>query len=111
MEKFMLIFIGGLDPATLKSPEEMQAAMQEWLDWVDKLKKEGRYEGGEPLDPTGKGVTGRKTCDRWPFAEGKELVGGFFIIKAKNIDGRLRLQKIVLLKHNGRVEVRQVMKM
>jgi len=113
MEKFMLIFIGGLDPSTLNSPEQMQAAMQEWFDWVDKLKKEGRYDSGEPLDPTGKGVSGpKKLVTDGPFAESKELVGGFFIIKAKNIDEAVTIAKDSPdLKHNGRVEVRPVMKM
>ncbi|GHN02943.1 hypothetical protein WSM22_44320 [Cytophagales bacterium WSM2-2] len=113
MEKFMLIFIGGLDPSELSSPEKMQSAMQEWFDWIDKLKKEGRYESGEPLEPAGKGVSGpKKLVTDGPFAEGKELVGGYFIIKAKNLDEAVAIAKDSPdLKYNGKVEVRPVMKM
>ena len=45
MEKFMFIFIGGNESELLTSPEAMQASMQEWFGWIEKLKKEGRYEG------------------------------------------------------------------
>jgi hypothetical protein len=113
MEKFMLIFSGGLDPAQLSSPQAMEASMQEWFSWIEKLKSEGRYEAGEPLEPLGKGVSGpKKLVTDGPFAEGKELIGGFFIIKAKNLDEAVALAKDSPdLKHNGRVEVRPVMKM
>jgi len=30
--------------------------MHEWFNWIEKLKKEGRYDSGEPLEPVGKGV-------------------------------------------------------
>jgi len=112
MEKFMFIFIGGMDPQNSNSPEAMQTSMQEWFSWIEKLKKEGRYEGGEPLEPGGKGVSGpKKLVTDGPFAEGKELVGGYFIVKAKNLDEAVTLAKECPdLKHNGRVEVRPIMK-
>lgn len=112
MEKFMFIFLGGMDPDYMKSPEVMQTSMQEWFAWIEKLKKEGRYEGGEPLEPGGKGVSGpKKLVTDGPFAEGKELVGGYFIVKAKNIDEAVALAKDCPdLKHDGRVEVRPIMK-
>jgi len=113
MEKFMLIFIGGNEPEVLTSPESMQAYMQEWFSWIEKLKKEGRYEGGEALEPSGKGVTGtKKVVTDGPFAEGKELVGGYFVVTAKNIDEAVAMSKECPgLKYDCKVEVRPVMKM
>jgi hypothetical protein len=110
MEKFMFIFIGGMEPKN--SPEAMQASMQEWFSWIEKLKKEGRYDGGEALEPSGKGISGsKKIVTDGPFAEGKELVGGYFIVKAKDLDEAVMLAKDSPdLKHNGRVEVRPLMK-
>ncbi len=47
MEKFMLIFHGGSDVAPeMKNPEAMQKHMHKWFEWVEKLRKEGRYESG-----------------------------------------------------------------
>ncbi len=40
MEKFMLIFHGGIKSDV--SPEELQANMGKWMAWVDKLRAEGK---------------------------------------------------------------------
>jgi len=82
MEKFMLIFHGGMDMA---SPEQMQAQMGKWMAWIDKLSKDGKYLAGEPLLPGGKLVTGKnKPVTDGPYTEGKEVVGGFFLINAED---------------------------
>ena len=79
MEKFMLIFQGGMNPNT--SPEAMQANMGKWMAWIDKLNKDGKYVAGEPLLPGGKKITGsHKNVTDGPYTEGKEVVGGFFIV-------------------------------
>jgi len=114
MEKFMLIFHGGSDVAPeMRNPEAMQKHMQKWFEWVEKLRKEGRYEGGEPLEPRGKFVSGpNKIVTDGPFAESKELVGGFFIINAKDIDEAVALTADYPdFIFNGKVQVRPIQKM
>src|SRR5690349_16863644 len=86
MEKFMFIFHGGQVPT--QSPEEMQAHMNKWMTWIDKLAKADQYVAGEPLLPGGKLVSGAngKTVTDGPYTEGKEVVGGFFIVNAKDMN-------------------------
>jgi hypothetical protein len=112
MEKFMLIFHGGqLDGL---SPEEMQAQMGKWFAWIEKLRKTEQYVSGEPLLPGGKLVSGPggKTVTDGPYTEGKEVVGGFFIIKARDL-----AEAVVISRDcpdfgfGASVQVRQVMKM
>jgi hypothetical protein len=110
MEKYMFIFFGG-DPSQL-SPEAQQAHMQKWFDWVQKLTNEKRYVGGEALMPGGKTISGQKrVVTDGPFTESKEVVGGYFVVLAKNLDEAVQMAKecpdYVL---NGTVEVREVMK-
>lgn len=84
MEKYMFIFIGG-DTSKL-SPEQQQAGMEKWFAWVKKLQDQGRYDSGEALLPGGKKISGiKKTVTDGPFAESKEIVGGYFVIKAKDL--------------------------
>ncbi|MBS1607297.1 MAG: hypothetical protein JSS70_00650 [Bacteroidetes bacterium] len=112
MEKFMLIFQGPLPPKM--SPEEMQANMGLWMTWIDKLAKSGKYVSGEPLLPGGKLVSGKngKNVTDGPFTEGKEIVGGYFIINAKDYDEAVALSKECPDFEQGTVvQVRQVMKM
>ncbi len=109
MEKFMLIFHGGMNA---KSPEEMQASMGKWMAWIDKLNKQGRYVAGEPLLPGGKLVTGKnKSVTDGPYTEGKEVVGGFFIVNAKDYDEVIKLcDDYPDYEYGGQIQVRQVMK-
>ena len=109
MEKFMLIFQGGMSPD--KSPELMQAQMGKWMAWIDKLRKSDRYLAGEPLLPGGKLVTSKRTVTDGPYTEGKEVVGGFFIIKAKDFDEAVSIcDDYPDFNHGATVQVRQIMK-
>ena len=92
MEKYMFIFLGG-DPSHL-SPEAQQAHMQKWFDWVEKLTAEKKYVGGEALLPGGKTVTGpKKVVTDGPFAESKEVVAGYFVVLAKNLNEAVEIVK------------------
>lgn len=110
MEKYMFIFIGG-DPSHL-SPEAQQAHMQKWFKWVEKLRNEKIYLSGEALLPGGKTIRGsKKAVTDGPFAEGKEVVGGYFVIQAKNLNEATELAKACPdYELDGIVEVREVMK-
>ncbi len=106
----MFIFIGG-DPSHL-SPEAQQAHMQKWFEWVEKLTNDKHYVSGEALLPGGKIISGaKKTITDGPFAESKELVGGFFVVHAKSVDEAVTLAKDCPdYELGGIVEVREVQK-
>ena len=111
MEKYMFLFRGG-DVSKL-SPQQQEAQMGKWMAWVEKLTKEGRYLSGEPLLPGGKTVSGaKKTVTDGPFAESKEVIGGYFVIEAKNYDEAVAIAKDCPdYELGGSVEVREVMKL
>jgi hypothetical protein len=110
MEKYMFIFIGG-DPSHL-SPEAQQAHMQKWFAWVEKLSQEKKYVAGEALLPGGKTIRGsKKSVTDGPYAEGKEIVGGFFVVEAKDLNEAVEMAKACPdYELGGIVEVREVMK-
>jgi hypothetical protein len=112
MQDFMFIFRGGSDASDL-SPEDMQNHMQKWYEWIEELKAQNIYVSGEPLTPAGKTISGKKALvTDGPFAESKELVGGYFIIKAKSLDEAVEIAKSGYpdFIFDGAVEVREVMK-
>ncbi len=112
MEKYMLIFQGGMSGNSV-SPEVMQQQMTKWMAWIEKLTKTGHYVAGEPLLPGGKLIQGKsKTVTDGPYTEGKEVVGGFFVINAENYDEAIQLcDDYPGYEHGGSIQVRQVMKM
>ena len=109
MEKFMLIFHGGINQEA--SPQDLQANMGKWMSWVEKLQKEGKYVSGEALLPGGKLVTEKTTATDGPYTEGKEIVGGFFVINAESMEEALaECQDYPDFDYGGQVQVRQAMK-
>jgi len=111
MEKFMLIFHGGAGADA--SPEEMQKNMGQWMAWIDKLAKADKYVAGEPLLPGGKLIKGSHSgVTDGPYTEGKELVGGFFIINAADYNEAVALcADYPDYAAGGSIQVRQIMKM
>lgn len=109
MEKFMLIFHGGIKQDA--SPEALQTNMGKWMAWVEKLQKDGRYASGEALLPGGKLVSSAATVTDGPYTEGKELVGGYFVINASDMDDAVAIAKNYPdFEYGGSVQVRHVMK-
>lgn len=108
MKNFMLIFRNGSD-AMKMSPEESQQNMQKWFSWIGDLQSKGIYTAGEALLPTGKTVKKGNLVTDGPYAESKEMVGGFFIVKAASIEEAAEIAKSCPdLPMGGTVEVRDV---
>ena len=79
-----------------------------WKVWMDTLAAQGKMLSGEPLQGGGKVLAGRsKKITDGPFAEGKEIVGGYLVVEATGIDEAVELSKdCPIFDHDGSVEVR-----
>ena len=109
MTEFMYLFRGGDHMMASESPEVMQAHMQKWMVWMEQLGKEGKLNGGVPLKQGGKTVSPDGIVTDGPFAEGKELVGGYLIVRANDIDEATEISKgCPILEAGGSIEVREV---
>ncbi|MEO7999151.1 MAG: YciI family protein [Gemmatimonadaceae bacterium] len=100
--------------AAFATPEMAQQSMQRWLAWMRELEKQGHLkESGQPLEASGLTVMGKsKAVTDGPFAEAKDLIGGYSIITAKDIAEAAELAKgCPILEGDGSVEVRPVRKM
>src|SRR6266436_396536 len=109
MNDYLLLFRGG--DMALSSPEESQAHMQRWMEWMGDLGKQGKFVGAQPLNKTGKQIKGsNKVVTDGPFMEGKEMVGGYLICKANSYEEAVDIAKgcPILEFDSGIVEVREV---
>lgn len=71
----------------LNAAQRAQLA-QRWNDWYESLAAKGKVEHARPLALTGRvvsGPRGERVVDG-PYAEAKEVVGGYFFIKVANLD-------------------------
>jgi hypothetical protein len=96
------------------SPEQMQKTMEKWVSWFKDLGAKGHIKDpGHPLEHAGKVVSGKKkVVTDGPFAEAKDVVGGYIIVEAKDLAQAAELAKdCPILQVGGSVEVRPVQKM
>jgi hypothetical protein len=99
--------------AAMGSPELARQSMARWMAWMKEMAERGQLKDrGLPLQPPGKVVRGRKKrLTDGPFAETKEVIGGFSIVEAKDIDEAARIAEgCPILEGEGSVEVRPVQK-
>lgn len=116
MKDFMLVFRNSAQSQenfANQSPEQMQAEMESWNSWMGKLAEQNKLIGGEPLYPGGKVIHGtKKKVTDGPFVEGKDIVGGYVLIKAANYEEAVMLSNDCpqLNSDDGTVEIREIMK-
>lgn len=111
MSEFVFLYRGG---ETGRSPERAQQMMQKWMAWFKELADNGHVKDrGQPLERAGKLVNGKgKAVTDGPFAEAKDVVGGYTLILAKDLNEAAELSKgCPILEVDGQVEVRPVMKL
>jgi hypothetical protein len=112
MSEFVFLYRGGERPTG--SPEQMQQQMQKWMGWMKELAEKGHIKDpGHPLERTGKLVTGKqKIVTDGPFAETKDVVGGYTLVQARDLGHAVELTSgCPILDIGGFVEVRPVMQM
>ena len=97
----------GPDP----TPDEMQQIFGKWMTWMKGMKAKGQYVGGDRLEEGGKVLryAKGKTVTEGPFAEAKEIVGGYIIVAAPSLAAAATIAKgCPGLENGGTVEVRPI---
>jgi len=112
MKDFLLIYRADYNtyPDPKKSPEEMQALVQKWMNWVAGIAaQEKLVDRGNRLVKSGKVLKGNGSASDGPYTEIKESIMGYSIIKAMTLDEASRLAEgCPILSYDGSVEVREI---
>lgn len=108
------ILIYSSEQAGPQSEEEMMAEMPEWFAFTEELNQAGKNLGGEALLPAATATTvqirdGQRITSDGPFAETKEVLGGFYIVEAADLDEAIDWAAKIPAAPYGSVEVRPVM--
>ena len=111
MKEFMLIFRNEVsDGSKMPSEEQMQLIMSEWQSWIKGIAANGKYSGTNRLYPEGKTLKPGNIITDGPYAEVKEMIGGYLVVKADSIDEAVKMaESCPNIKYGGNVEVRTVM--
>ena len=94
------------------SPEQLKVYMESYHQWVDGIVARGNFVGGTGLAAEGKVIKSGKVVTDGPFAEIKESIAGFIIIKANDLDEATQLAAAcpILNGEGNSVEVRKIVK-
>jgi hypothetical protein len=94
---------------TSASPEQRQKHLEKWVAWFKELGANGHLKDlGHPLEGTGMVVKGnQKIVTDGPYAEAKDVVGGYSLIEAADLAHAVEISKgCPILEVGGSVEVR-----
>lgn len=111
MKEFMLLFRRpGFDPNSV-SPADMQVLAKKWNDWIAGVTGQGKVVSSPiRLTQEGKVLKAGGVITDGPFVEIRELLGGFMVVKAENLEDATTLAHgCPAIELGGSVEIRPVL--
>ncbi len=108
----LLLIVEPVGQRAERGLEGGQAAYQAMLDWAGDLQRRGLLLGVNSLADTDRGARvqvrgGRATVIDGPFAEAKEMVGGYFLIDIATREEALAIAATCPAAQGATVEVRE----
>jgi hypothetical protein len=93
--------------------EERKAITAEYFSFTEELRESGKLVGGDALQPISTATSlrvrdGETLTTDGPFAETKEVLGGYYLIEAESLDEALEWGAKVPGAKYGTIEVRPV---
>ena len=85
----MVISRGQWDPTL--SRDEIQNAIGQFYAWLDRLVDEGKMMRGQRLTYEGRTIMRQNAVTDGPFGETKEVIGGYWFIRAHNLDEAVQI--------------------
>lgn len=112
MPQFMMLLHENPAAFSDTTPEQMQAIIERYRAWSQRLVQAGKLgasaklkeEGGRHLRSRG----GKTEVADGPYAEAKEVLGGYFTVIADDYDGAVEIASGCPHLENGWIELRQV---
>jgi len=111
MNEFLLLIHTEGDYCAAMSPEEHKSHLTKVGKYIEKLAKEGKLKGAQPLQMGGLMLSGNKGVFKdGPFIESKEVIIGYYHILAKDLDEAKEIARAnpVFEDAQARIEIRQI---
>ncbi len=110
MKYMMLIYSPDVDRSAA-SPEERKAEMDRWFGYSDDMAKAGVMVAGDALHPVATATSvrhrdGKDLVTDGPFAETKEVLGGYYLMEVPSLDEAIEWAKRCPAALYGTVELR-----
>jgi hypothetical protein len=113
MKEFALIFRSDAMPEVKLTPEGTMVISDQWQNWMGGISAQNKLvTRGNRLGNEGKTVKPNNVIINGPYAEIKEMLGGYTIIRADSIEEATEIAKgCPILAAGGNVEIRDTIAM
>lgn len=110
MKEYLLVYRADYKTMPKRSPEEMQAVTQKWMNWVAGIAAQGKLaDRGNRLMSEGQVLQSDGLVSDGPYTEIKESILGYSLVKATSIDEATALADgCPILAFGGNVEIREI---
>src|SRR5437763_15903234 len=112
MAKYTLLLRDSGEAFASLSPSDMQATIARYVAWSDGLRKSGALSGSHKLtDRAGRVMrrtNGKVMVTDGPFTEGKEVLGGLFVVEADSYEKAIDIANSCPHLDFGSIEVREI---
>ena len=111
--RYLLLIYGPQWDSSQVTAEEQAESMEAWSAYTADLLRRGVMEGGEALEGTETATTVRLKGSEvlvtdGPFAETAEVLGGYYVLKVKDLDEAIGLAAACPGAKNGSIELRPI---
>ena len=88
MAQFLLLLYQTPNYNTDLPRDKMMEMTRKYIAWADALRQKGKIVGGEKLTASGgrqlRSSGGKLVVSDGPYAEAKDVIGGYFVVEAKD---------------------------
>lgn len=114
--KYMILIYSEPGTPEFETDEEQQASMGAWFEFTQMIADSGELIGGEPLQGTDTATTvsvrnGETIVTDGPFAETKEVLGGYYLVDVASRERAEELAALLPSSSYGLNEVRPLMEL
>lgn len=111
--RYMLLLYSAADAGPQPGTDEFAEEMNEWFGITNEMTEAGVLLAGEALQGTDTATTvqvrdGQSLTTDGPFAETKEVLGGFYMIDVADLDAAREWAAKIPLAPYGSVEIRPI---
>jgi hypothetical protein len=114
--RYLLLINGDADHYKNTPQAELDAMMPAYAKFSEVITESGEYVDGNALQWVDTATTVRVRGDETlvtdgPFAETKEILGGYYLVDCKDLDRAIELAALIPDVRNGSVEIRPVLEL
>lgn len=111
MKKYLILLHDDIQIMQQFSPKEMEELVNSHMAWAEKLGKLGHLISGDGLEENRVQICGKDSIVKdGTFLESKEMIGGYYLLQAKDLPTVIELAKDCPTHlYGGTTEIRPIM--